>query len=156
MTDTQIALLGRRDAVLQWCEQLAQSRYTAAFRPGSRTRVLLVANLTSNTLRHYVDLLTSVQFLTVSLSWVFQMQIVVKQQLHDSMLQITEAHRNWPVYADVFEHPPALLASRRPVWSDITSVDTIRHSYAVERGLVVGCCSQPLYCYRPYYLTARF
>jgi len=29
------------------------------------------------------------------------------------------------VYADVFEHPPPRLASRRPIWSDITSVDTI-------------------------------
>ena len=31
----------------------------------------------------------------------------------------------WPVYADVFEHPPPRLASRRPVWSDMTSVDTV-------------------------------
>jgi len=41
------------------------------------------------------------------------------------MLQIIEAHPNWPVYADVFEHPPPRLASGRPVWSDMTSVDTI-------------------------------
>jgi len=27
---------------------------------------------------------------------------------------------------------------------------------AVERGLVVGFCGQPHYCYRPYYPTARF
>ena len=38
------------------------------------------------------------------------------------MLQIVETHPNWPVYADVFEHPPPRLASRRP---DMTSVDTI-------------------------------
>jgi len=25
-----------------------------------------------------------------------------------------------------------------------------------ERGLVIGFCGQPLYCNRPYYLTARF
>jgi len=43
----------------------------------------------------------------------------------DNMLQIIEAHPNWPVYADVFEHPPPRLASRRPIWSDMTSVDTI-------------------------------
>ena len=42
----------------------------------------------------------------------------------DNMLHITEDHPNWPVYADVFEHPPPQLASRRPVWSDMTSVDT--------------------------------
>ena len=27
----------------------------------------------------------------------------------DNMLQIILAHPNWPVYADVFEHPPARL-----------------------------------------------
>jgi len=43
----------------------------------------------------------------------------------DNMLQIIETHPNWPVYADVFEHLPARLASRRPIWSDMTSVDTI-------------------------------
>jgi len=44
----------------------------------------------------------------------------------DNMLQITEAHPNWSaVYADVFEHPPPRLACRRPVWSDMTSVDTV-------------------------------
>ena len=41
------------------------------------------------------------------------------------MLQIVEARPNRPVYADVFEHPPPRLASRRPIWSDMTSVDTI-------------------------------
>ena len=41
------------------------------------------------------------------------------------MLQIIEARPNWPVHADVFEHPPPWLASRRPIWSDATSVDTI-------------------------------
>jgi len=30
----------------------------------------------------------------------------------DNMLQIVEAHPNWPVYADVFEHPPPRLAYR--------------------------------------------
>ena len=41
------------------------------------------------------------------------------------MLQIVEVHPNWPVYADVFEHPPLRFASRRQLWSDMTSVDTI-------------------------------
>jgi len=43
----------------------------------------------------------------------------------DDMLQIIEAHLNWPVHADVFKHPPPRLASWRPIWSDMTSVDTI-------------------------------
>ena len=34
--------------------------------------------------------------------------------------------------------------------------DICRPNYAVERGLVVGFCAQPHYCYRPYYPTARF
>ena len=41
------------------------------------------------------------------------------------MLQITEAHPHWPVCADVFEHLRPRLASRRPIWSDMTFVDTI-------------------------------
>ena len=41
------------------------------------------------------------------------------------MLQFIEAHPNWLVYADVFEHPPSWLAYRRPMWSDMTSIDTI-------------------------------
>jgi len=43
----------------------------------------------------------------------------------DNMLQIIEAHPNWPLYADIFEHPRPRLASRRSVLSDMTSVDTI-------------------------------
>ena len=33
---------------------------------------------------------------------------------------------------------------------------TCQHNYAVERGLAVGFCGQPLYCNWPYYLTTRF
>jgi len=33
----------------------------------------------------------------------------------DNMLQIIEVHPSWPVYADVFEHPPPWLASRHPI-----------------------------------------
>ena len=39
--------------------------------------------------------------------------------------QLIEAAPNWLVYADVFEHPSPRLASRRPIWSDMTSVDTV-------------------------------
>jgi len=42
-----------------------------------------------------------------------------------NMLQNIKAHPNWPVYADVFDHPSPRLASRCPTWSDVTSVDTI-------------------------------
>jgi len=41
------------------------------------------------------------------------------------MLRIIKAHPNKPVCADVFEHSPPQLASRRPIWSDMMSVDTI-------------------------------
>jgi len=37
------------------------------------------------------------------------------QLFYCSLLQIIYAHPNWPVYADVFEHPPPRLASRRPI-----------------------------------------
>jgi len=52
------------------------------------------------------------------------------------------------------EHPPPRLASRRPIWS--LRHDICRHNYAVKRGLVVGFCGHPHYCYRPYYPTTRF
>jgi len=42
----------------------------------------------------------------------------------DSLLSNIEAHPNWPGFNDVFNHPPARLASRSPIWSsDTTSVD---------------------------------
>jgi len=49
---------------------------------------------------------------------------VIKWQL-TIMLKIIEAHPSWPVYADVFEHPPPRLASRHPILSDMTFVDPI-------------------------------
>ena len=39
----------------------------------------------------------------------------------DNMLQIIEAHPNWLVYSDVFEHPLPRLAFQRSIWSDMTS-----------------------------------
>ena len=73
----------------------------------------------------------------------------------DNMLQVVEVHPNWPVYADVFEHPPPRLASRHPIWSDITSVDTItqwRQDWSSAS--VVNHTTE--YSYRPYYPKARF
>jgi len=64
------------------------------------------------------------------LSWLPVLSNVAPPSLHrkaatDNMLQIIEAHPNWPVYADIFEHSRPRLASRRPIWSDMTSVNTI-------------------------------
>jgi len=66
----------------------------------------------------------------MQLSWLPVLSSVAPPSLRrnaatDNMLQIIEAHPNWPLYADIFEHPPPRLASRRSVLSDMTSVDTI-------------------------------
>jgi len=50
-------------------------------------------------------------------SWIPVISNVAPPSLHckaasDKMLQIIEAHPNWPVYADVFEHLPLKLASQ--------------------------------------------
>ena len=93
----------------------------------------------------------------IAVLWLPVLSSVAPPSLHrkvatDTMLQIIEAHPSWPVYADVFEHPPPWLASWRQIWSN----NICQHSYAVKSGLVVDFCGQPHYCYRPYYLTARF
>jgi len=67
---------------------------------------------------------------THQLSWLPVLSNVAPPSLHRkaataNMLYISEDHLNWPVHADVFEHPPPWLASRRPIWSDMSSVDTI-------------------------------
>jgi len=46
--------------------------------------------------------------------------------------------------------------NRLTLFNTVVRHDICWHSYAVERGLVVGFCAQPHYCYRPYYPTARF
>ena len=46
---------------------------------------------------------------------------IVKQQLTICF----KSSKPGQLYADVFQHPPPRLASRRPIWSDMTSVDTI-------------------------------
>ena len=61
------------------------------------------------------------------LTWLTVLSNVAPPSLHckaatDNMLQIIEAHPNWPVYANVFEHPPPRLASQCPIWSDMTSI----------------------------------
>ena len=38
----------------------------------------------------------------------------------------------------------------------VVSRGTFQHNCAMERGLVVSFCGQPLYCNRPYYPTTRF
>jgi len=63
-------------------------------------------------------------------SWLPLVSNIVPPSLYrktatDSMLQIIEAHPNGLVHAGIFEHPPLQLASRHPVWSDMTSVDTV-------------------------------
>jgi len=41
----------------------------------------------------------------------------------DKLLQTVEMHPEWPVHRDFFNHPPARLPSRKPIWSDMTPVD---------------------------------
>jgi len=65
----------------------------------------------------------------MKVSWLLVLSNVAQLSLRrkaasDKMLQIIEALPNWTVYADVFEHPPSQLASQRPIWSDMTYVDT--------------------------------
>ena len=40
--------------------------------------------------------------------------------------------------------------------SNMVRHGTCQHNYAVQRGLVIGFCGQPLYCNWPHYLTTRF
>ena len=66
----------------------------------------------------------------MQLSWLPMLSSVAPPSLRrkaatDNMLQIIKASPNWPVYADVFEPARPLLASRRPMWSDMTSVNTV-------------------------------
>jgi len=41
----------------------------------------------------------------------------------DKLLLTVEMHHEWPVHQDFFNHPPARLPSRKPIWSDLTPVD---------------------------------
>jgi len=69
----------------------------------------------------------------------------------DKMLQIIEAHQNWPVFADVFEHSSACL-----LMPNLARHDTCQHNCAVERVPGVGFCGQLHHCNWPYYPAAWF
>jgi len=86
------------------------------------------------------------EFLTVKVCLIHSMS---RKAATDNTLQIIEVHPNWPLHADVFEHPHPRLASRCLIWSDIISVDTTTQCR-------VSLCGQPHYHYQPYHLTARF
>ena len=68
---------------------------------------------------------------------------VVKRQLTICFKSSQPIQIGLCTYADIFEHLPSQLASRRPIRSDVTSVDTITQT------------GQPDNCYRPHYSTAR-
>jgi len=46
-----------------------------------------------------------------------------RRSVTDKLLCNIEAHPNWPLYADVFDHPQKRLVARRPIWADTTLVD---------------------------------
>jgi len=46
----------------------------------------------------------------------------------DKLLCNIEANPNWPLYADVFDHPQKRLVARCPIWAD-TTVD---HDQSVQ------------------------
>ena len=41
----------------------------------------------------------------------------------DAVLSRIEAHPEWPVHADIFDHPVLRLKSRHPVWLNMNPVD---------------------------------
>jgi len=41
----------------------------------------------------------------------------------DKMFSEIDSHQNWPVHADVFNHPPPRLSPRHPIWSYLAHVD---------------------------------
>ena len=69
-------------------------------------------------------------------------------------MDMFQAHTGMICYSSVIAICRYLAPSRRPVWSDVTSIDAL-FICAVERGLVVGFCGRPHYCHWPYYPTAR-
>ena len=42
----------------------------------------------------------------------------------DNLVVKIEAHPEWPVHADVFDHPPQRLPSRKPIWVNMVPDDT--------------------------------
>ena len=51
--------------------------------------------------------------------------IIRRKAACDKLLQTVEMHPEWPVYQDFYNHPPARLPSRKPIWSDTTPDDVI-------------------------------
>jgi len=43
----------------------------------------------------------------------------------DKLLQVAEAHPDWPVYQDFFNHPSPRLPCRKPIWSDLAPTDAV-------------------------------
>jgi len=81
-----------------------------------------------NTQLHSAMRLISGHLQPTQLSWLPVLSSVAPPSLcrkaaTDNILLIIKAHPNWPLYADVLEHPPPSLASRRSMRSDMTSVD---------------------------------
>ena len=92
------ALAPRYSVAEYCCPVWARSSYTDLI--GSRLHSLM--RLTSGCLQ------------PTQLSWLPVLSNVAPTSLRrkpatDNMLQIIETHPDWPVYADVFEHPPARL-----------------------------------------------
>ena len=106
---------------------------------------------------------------------------LIDTQLHSSMRLISGYLHTIPVscctsfsmpYSGNWQHAsnhrssPKLAHACWCLWASTSTVciptpsmvrhGTCRHNYAVERGLVVGFCGQPIYCNWPYYPTARF
>jgi len=50
---------------------------------------------------------------------------IFRYSIDSNMLHIIKVQPNWHVYADVIEPARPLLASRRPMWPDMTSVNTV-------------------------------
>ena len=87
-----------------------------------------------NSLVFYVSAFYLILWAVVSAGYPALLSCSYFEQINDDDDdEFVEVHPHWPVYADIFEHPPPRLASRRPIWSDMTAVDTTRQitSYTV-------------------------
>jgi len=57
------------------------------------------------------------------LCWPTLLPRLCRRSATDKLLCSIKAHPNWPLYADVFDHPPKRLVARCPIWADSTPVD---------------------------------
>jgi len=46
-----------------------------------------------------------------------------RKAAYDNLLRIAQNHPNWPLHDDIVDHPPKRLASRHPIWVDMSLVD---------------------------------